>query len=430
MRSNPSCRIVLQLAVLAIATSLAAQPQQGPPGPFNPPNPPEPPNQSVPRAPRLRPPPPPIIVKSGGTHLGDPLPGLTPQQTTDFKNGLEEFQSVDTPESGLGPIFNNVSCVACHSVPAPGGSSPITATRFGRMTNGVFDPLTELGGSLLQQFAIDPACQEVIPPQANVVAKRQTTPLFGLGLIEAIPDATIQHNASAPKPDGVKGTVSMVQDVATGTTRVGRFGWKAQQATLLSFAGDAYVNEMGITSRLFPTENAPNGNTNLLAEFDKIGDPEDQIDPVTGKSDIDRFADFMRLLAPPQAQPLGPNGHLGQSLFMQVGCAVCHTPSMMTGTNAIHALDRKPVGLYSDLLLHDMGSLGDGIAQGTATIHQMKTPPLWGLRASGPYLHDGRAATVDQAIRAHDGEAARATGRYLKMTPVQQKDLLEFLNSL
>src|SRR5438477_3726145 len=123
---------------------------------------------------------------SGRLNFGDPLPGLTTNQLAAFAAGLENFQEVDTPESGLGPIFNNVSCVACHSVPAVGGSSPTNETRFGRLVNGQFDPLTELGGSLLQQFAIDPAYLESIPPEANVIAQRQTTPLFGLGLVEAI----------------------------------------------------------------------------------------------------------------------------------------------------------------------------------------------------------------------------------------------------
>src|SRR5262249_17610398 len=211
---------------------------------------------------------------SGPPQFGEPLRGLTTNQLAAFAAGLEDFQQEDTIASGLGPIFNGVSCVACHSLPAVGGSSPTNEFRFGRLINGQFDPLTELGGSLLQQFAIDPAFQEVIPPQANVVAKRQTTPLFGLGLIEAIPDQTILRNAGSRKPDGVSGRASMVLDVASGEQRVGRFGWKAQQATLLAFSGDAYLNEVGITSRLFPHENAPNGNTNLLALADTVDDPE------------------------------------------------------------------------------------------------------------------------------------------------------------
>jgi CxxC motif-containing protein (DUF1111 family) len=365
-----------------------------------------------------------------GTTLGDPLPGLTTAQLADFAAGLDEFQDEDTPESGLGPIFNNVSCVACHSTPAPGGASAILETRFGSLVNGQFDPLTALGGSLLQQSAIDPAAQEVIPPQANVVAKRLTTPLFGAGLIEAIPDSAILANTRTRQPDGISGRASMVTDVASGEARVGRFGWKAQQATLLAFAGDAYVNEMGITNRLFPHENAPNGNAALLAQYDAVGDPEDAVDPATGKADIDRFADFMRLLAPPPPLPLTSAAKAGKTLFAQIACNACHLPNMGTGPNSIAALDRKPVPLYSDLLLHDMGALGDGIAQGTATPLEMRTAPLWGLHARGPYLHDGRAATVDAAIGFHDGQAAAARNRYNLLSATQKQQLLEFLGSI
>ena len=311
-----------------------------------------------------------------------------------------------------------------------GGSSAILETRFGRLLYGRFDPLTELGGSLLQQSAIDPACQEIVPPEANVIAQRQTTPLFGLGLIEAISDSTILLNAAIPRPDGITGRPSMVQDVVSGQPRVGRFGWKAQQATLLAFSGDAYLNEMGITSRLFPQENAPNGNTDLLALFDNVADPEDVEDPETGKANIDNFTDFMRFLAPPPQLPLTLSAQSGQILFNGIGCAACHTPVMHTGANSVAALDRKPVRLYSDLLLHNMGLLGDGIAQGSAHPREMRTAPLWGLRASAPYLHDGRAATVNAAIRAHDGEARYPRDRYLLLLPIQRRQLLDFLNSI
>jgi CxxC motif-containing protein (DUF1111 family) len=371
-----------------------------------------------------------VVTPKPTPDFGDPLPNLTSSQLADFIDGANDFQEEDTPESGLGPIFNNVSCVACHSTPAIGGASSFLVTRFGRTTSGQFDPLTALGGSLLQRSAIDPAVQEVIPAKANVIAHRLTTPLFGAGLIEAIPDAAIMQNATSTKPDGVSGRVSIVADVATGQTRVGRFGWKAQQATLLTFAGDAYLNEVGITNRLFPVENAPNGNAALLAQYDLVADPEDAVDPATGKADIDHFADFMRLLAPPSPKPLTQSARAGQDVFMQTGCAVCHQPSMSTGPNAIAALDRKLVQLYSDLLLHDMGSLGDGIAQGTAKPTEMRTSPLWGLRARGPFLHDARATTVDAAIRFHDGEAARARDRYNRLSSPQQKQLLDFLNSI
>ena len=364
------------------------------------------------------------------SNFGDPLPGLTAEQLAAFEEGLEDFQEVDTPESGLGPIFNGVSCVACHSVPAIGGSSATNEFRFGRLVNGRFDPLTELGGSLLQQFATDPACQEVIPAQANVVAQRQTTPLFGLGLIEAIPDTTLIQLAQSRKPDGVTGRISVVQDVPSGEKRVGRFGWKAQQATLLAFSGDAYLNEVGITSRLFPQENAPNGDASMLDLFDHMIDPEDTEDAESGKADIDVFTDFMRFLAPPPQVPFTASAGAGQNIFNQIGCAVCHTPTLRTGASPIAALNNKTARLYSDLLLHNMGSLGDGIAQGAADPREMKTAPLWGLRASAPYLHDGRALSIEAAIRGHDGEGKPARDRFLRLNTTQRRQLLEFLKSI
>jgi CxxC motif-containing protein (DUF1111 family) len=370
------------------------------------------------------------LPTTAATQFGDPLADLTPTQLADFAAGLDEFQSVDTAESGLGPVFNNVSCVACHSDPAIGGGSVILETRFGRIANGHFDPLVELGGSLMQDFAIDPTAQEVVPAQANVVAKRKSTPLFGLGLIEAIPDSAILQNAQSPKPDGITGRPSIVQDVATGHTRIGRFGWKAQQATLLAFAGDAYLNEIGITSRLFPQENAPRGDPYMLELYDHVADPEDAVDPATGKADIDRFADFMRYLAPPPRASLTLSAIAGAAVFLQTGCENCHRALMQTSSSTIRALDRKLVPLFSDLLLHDMGSLGDGIAQGTAAPAEMKTAPLRGLRARTPLLHDGRAPTIDAAIRLHDGEAARVRDRYTRLNSAQQQQLLDFLKSI
>ena len=263
-----------------------------------------------------------------------------------------------------------------------------------------------------------------------MVAHRQSTPLFGLGLIEAIPDSTILQGVRSRPVDGVLGRASIVTDVASGRNLVGRFGWKAQQATLLSFAGDAYVNEMGITNRLFPTENAPNGNVALLNRLDKVADPEDQVDRASGKAGIDKLADFMRLLNPPQALPLNVSTTFGAKIFNDVGCTSCHTPMMTTGPSTIPALNSQRVMLFSDLLLHDMGSLGDGITQGTANGREMKTAPLWGLRDSAPYLHDGRAATIDDAIRGHDGEAGSSKNKYLQLSRDQQQLLAQFLMSI
>ena len=366
----------------------------------------------------------------GPAHFGDPLPGLNKAQTDAFTRGLDEFTNVETVATGLGPIFNDVSCVACHSAPAPGGSGVQTVTRFGQTTGGHFDPLAELGGSLLQAKAIDPDALEIVPPEANVTALRQSTPLFGLGLIEAIPDATIERLAARPAHDGIAGKAAHITDIVSGDVRVGRFGWKAQQATLLAFAADAYRNEMGITNRFFPTENAPNGDTAKLAKWDKVADPEDQVDLATGRGDIDTAADFMRLLGAPPQRPATSAAMAGAGIFRQLGCDGCHQPVLVTGRNDIPALNLKPVPLFSDLLLHDMGALGDGIAQADAGPHDFRTAPLWGLRASAPYLHDGRAPTVDAAIRAHDGEAANPRDRYLRLREMQRRQLLEFLNSI
>ena len=360
--------------------------------------------------------------------FGDPLPGLTMAQLELFVDGKADFEKSEDVEGGLGPIFNESSCVACHNGGATGGASPRNVTRFGRVTPTGFDSLDALGGSLLQDHAILPGAIELVPREANVVVRRNSTPVFGLGLMEAIPDAAIVANVRKQPVDGVTGKAAMVVDVVSGQTRVGRFGWKAQQATVLGFAADAYRNEMGVTNRYFPTENAPNGDAARLAKSDFIQDPEDA--PATGLADFEKVANFMKLLgAPPQA-PATASSAAGQQLFVNAGCALCHVPSLKTGPSSDPVFDRKEVRLFSDLLLHDMGSLGDGIVQAPAGPREMRTSPLWGLRASAPYLHDGRARTVDEAIAAHDGEAKVSRDRYLKLTPAQKKQLSDFLMTL
>jgi CxxC motif-containing protein (DUF1111 family) len=437
MRTMLKSAAMALVVTVSAGTVLAQLPPPGPP-PQRPPPTQPPPNQPPPNQPppgtppSAQPPPPPNAppAHAGPPAPAAPLPHLRTNELALFKAGAQQFNEEETVMSGLGPIFNNVSCVACHFTPVRGGSSTNFVTRFGRITNGAFDPMTEFGGSLLQSQAINPAVQEVVPAEATIVVHRKTTSLLGAGLIEAIPDAAILRNAARNKRDGVKGRAAIVTDVASGQQRVGRFGWKNQQATLLSFAGDAYVNEIGITSRLFPFDNAPNGNTALLAQFDTIADPEDKPDPDTGLADIDTVADFMRFLAPPPKGPPTPGARQGGGLFVAVGCAVCHQRFQFTGTSKVAALNLKPVELWSDLLVHDMGNLGDGIAQGGAGMREMRTSPLWGLRFNAPYLHDGRAPDVDAAIRAHDGEAAVSVQRYEKLNDQQRGALLEFLHTL
>jgi CxxC motif-containing protein (DUF1111 family) len=168
----------------------------------------------------------------------------------------------------------------------------------------------------------------------------------------------------------------------------------------------------------------------VLARFDRVEDIEEVPDPVTGRDGTDELADFQRLLAPLPPLPRNAAATAGQALFTSVGCAQCHVPELQTGVSDIAALSEKTVPLYSDLLLHNMGTLGDGIAQADAGPNEFRTAPLWGLRASAPYLHDGRAANVDRAIRAHDGEGTTARNRYQALTPAQRNQLLAFLNTL
>lgn len=409
--------------------ALAPPPPPMNPPPMNPPpNNPPPPTNPTPAQPPITNPP--------ASGLGAALPGLTADQLAAFNAGNVDFQKVETPASGLGPFFNDVSCVACHRAPAPGGITGDPnrlVTRFGRMINGQFDAMPELGGSLLQNRSIDPRFLETVPASATITARRLTTPVFGLGLIEAIPDAAIQANAAATKPDGVHGRAAVVFDVASGVNRFGRFGWKAQQASILAFSGDAYLNEVGITNRLFTAENAPNGDLAKLAQANTrvtIQGLQDQPDPATGLSKIDRVTAFMRFLAPPPAPTLSNSATAGQAIFTQIGCAVCHTPSMQTGPSPIAALSQKPVRLYSDLLLHDMGTLNDGIAQGAASEHEMKTAPLWGLRSRPVWLHDGRARTIVDAIIAHDGEGAASKNRFRSLNATKRQQLLDFLNAI
>jgi CxxC motif-containing protein (DUF1111 family) len=365
------------------------------------------------------------IWSQGLTNFGDPLLGAP---SSLFQDGKDDFAEVEGVQDGLGPIFNGRSCAECHNVPAVGGSSSVTETRFASRSGDL------PGGSLLQKFATRPECQEVIPPEATIIAQRLTTALFGAGLIEAIPDGTIQAQADqqSRSGDGIHGRPNIVFDVATNQSRVGRFGWKAQQATLLAFSGDAYLNEMGITNDLFPQENAPNGDRTKLQACDTVREPEDVRHG--GLRGIDRFTNFMRFLAPPPRGALTAQVLLGEAIFSAIGCAVCHTPVMLTGTpvmltgdNLILALRQVP--LFSDLLLHDVGT-GDGIAQAGAGPDELRTPPLWGLRVRPAFLHDGSALTIEAAIRAHAGEAKGVMARFQALSPAETQHLLAFLNSL
>ena len=362
---------------------------------------------------------------------GSPLAGITAGEFERFRLGMEDFMEVETPSSGLGPAFNATSCAACHNVPAVGGAGTITEMRAGyRDEYGRFS--TPDGGSLYHLFSVPPhTCQPRIPPEANVIARRISIPLFGAGLVEAIPDETLiaLEDPEDRNGDGIRGRAARIHDVATGRERIGRFGWKAQQATLLAFAGDAYLNEMGITNDLFPQEAALGVSAEAMRRCDATSDPEDVRDRVTGLRAIDRFELFMKFLAPPSRGPVDAAAQRGEQVFAEIGCAGCHIPELRTGPSTNPVFDRKPVRLFSDLLLHNIGT-GDGIEQEAATGDEIRTPALWGLRFRRPLLHDGSAATPEAAIRRHDGEASGVREKFLALDLADRAALLAFLKSL
>ena len=364
---------------------------------------------------------------------GGPLPGLTPMEFSEFRLGLDDFIEVETAEEGLGPAFNGASCAVCHSLPAIGGTGVILEVRAGyRDEAGVARGLDASGETLIHMLST-PAhnCQPAIPDDVNVIARRAPIPLFGAGLVEAIPDEALLalEDPFDRNRDGVSGRAAVVTDVATGERRVGRFGWKAQHATLLAFGADAYRNEMGITNDLFPTELAFGISEARMAYCDPFPDPEDRRDPATRRRGIDNFESFMRLLAPVARAPVDAAATAGERTFAAIGCASCHVPVLTTGASANPLFDRRPVPLFSDLLLHDVGT-GDGIRQAAAEASEIRTPALWGLRVRRPLLHDGSAATIADAIERHREEADLARRGYERLSPEDRRQLLSFLRSL
>ena len=374
-----------------------------------------------------------LFAQQRAPRPGDPLQGLTPVEFEEFRLGLDDFLEVETAEEGLGPAYNGTSCAVCHSVPAIGGTSSIAGTRAARGgPGGEFVPLDESGESLFQLFSVPShACQAIIPAEATIIAYRVPIPLFGAGLVEAIPDDALlaledPHDLDR---DGVSGRAARIVDLASGELRVGRFGWKAQHATLLVFGADAYRNEMGITNDLFPQELALGVSQERMRLCDPLPDPEDVREPRTGRRGIDNFESFMKFLAPLGRGPLSETTRRGEQIFDAFGCATCHVPSLMTGPSANPLFHRRSVPLFSDLLLHDIGT-GDGIQQGAANPEEFRTPALWGLGSRRPLLHDGSAATIPDAIGRHSGEAEFARRQFDESSDENRTALLAFLASL
>jgi len=294
-----------------------------------------------------------LLAGTAWADFGDPLGGLTAAERARFTAGRQTFKEVEGVADGLGPVFNADSCAACHNVGATGGGSERVETRFGRTVSGAFDPMTSQGGSLIQAQGIGAqgVCTfvgEQVPAEATIRARRRTTPLFGLGLVDSVPGVALVALAAheARSQPATAGRPNLVTDVVTGRQAVGKFGWKSQVPNLLHFSADAYVNEMGITSPFFRNENCPQGDCSLLA-CDPVADPEDD------GTDVRRFNDFMRLLAPPPRPRLDCAGFGGSLVFERIGCASCHVRTLVTGPSPVEALrfrafqrdaHRAPVG--------------------------------------------------------------------------------------
>jgi len=293
--------------------------------------------------------------------------------------------------------------------------------------------MTALGGTVLQDHAIGGGgngsvhafAAETVPAAATIVVHRRTTPLFGIGLIDFTSDADLIALAAteAARGDGLAGRVNITDNLRDGTKTVGKFGWKAQVPTLLQFAGDALVNEMGITTSGFPNENCPQGNCAELTFNPAPGINASGLKPVD-------LQNYMWLLAAPARGPQSADTIEGEQIFQNIGCTACHVPTLTSGTSFIAALDHKTYHPYSDFLLHDMGALGDDLEMGSSTGSEMRTALLWGLRFITRYLHDGRATTLDQAIAAHEGQGVASRDRFAALAPDARAKLLAFLRSL
>ena len=383
------------------------------------------------------------------------------QGSQSFSNGIGEppgdtyaldqqrYEQTHDVNSGLGPVFNARACVECHQNPVSGGASQFTEIRVGHLdANGDFVNPTVLindganvikGRSIINDRAVIPQAQEHVPTTENIHALRAALNTLGDGFVEAIDDKTLMDIAE-DQPERSEGRIhgEAIQVPileAPGQTRVGRFGWKDQHSSLLSFIGDAYLNEMGVTNRLRPKDTTTVGKT--------TSDPEDVPDGI-GMADIDHFAQFVRgTKAPPRdtALAITAAAQAGHHLFEKIGCNACHVESITTvpagtvingGTLTVpDALGNKIIHPYSDFLLHDVDT-GDGIVQNPPqdTANKLRTAALWGLRVRPRYMHDLRSLTLEEAIERHGGEAEHVIRHFLELRPDERQQLFTFLNSL
>jgi CxxC motif-containing protein (DUF1111 family) len=388
------------------------------------------PTTAAPPAPPL----PPSAVLTPVAEAGSPLPDLTGDQLALFERGSAVFQIEFAPENGLGPLFNATGCAGCHENPVVGGAGSNDPEEEGEdiethstALNGlVCSDLAAVGGQVVQQ-QVTPALQAALGidaepglPGATASGRRITPDVFGFGLLDAVPDGEIiaLSDPFDRDGDGISGRAHRLPD-----GRVGRFGRKAQEASLSAFNSGAFMMEMGVSNPGHLVEQTVGGSP-LPAGVDPMPEPE------LSQDDFYAADAFVHLLAAPKPERLDLIGVIGQISFLSIGCASCHVPALLTGPNPVAALSLKVVPAYTDLLLHDMGPALADICLGDAAPAEFRTEPLMGLRFSTAFLHDGRATTIAQAIALHGGEATRSRNRFLGLGIFQRAALLRFLHTL
>jgi CxxC motif-containing protein (DUF1111 family) len=415
-------------------------------------------------------------VRGGGADAGGPLPGLTANQRAFFDTGLADFNSVEDVADGLGPTMNLDACGGCHAQPAAGGTSPKVNPQVAfatlRGADNRLPSFIRLNGPVREArfvmnadgspdvgvhaiFTIQgrddaPGCVLGQPDFATQLANRNVifripTPVFGAGLMEEITDTTILMNLSRDSSTKAQLGISGRPNRNGNDGTISRFGWKAQNQSLIIFSGEAYNVEMGITNELFQSER----DQTPSCQFARVPNDVQNTDAAENAATrlaaalaatpaVLNFANFQRFLAPPMPDPDTPGGSnsigRGKGLFSSVGCALCHTPSLRTGNATVEALRFQTANLYSDLALHNMGNgLADGISQGAATGSEFRTAPLWGLGQRVFFLHDGRTDDLKDAIRQHSStgsEANAVISRFNGLSEFQKQDVLNFLRSL
>jgi len=418
-------------------------------------------------------------VRAGAGATGGPLAGLSAGELDFFREGLADFNSTEETDEGLGPRLNLDGCVSCHSQPAVGGTAPAInpqvafATAFGQRNavpsfiraNGPirearfqFNPDGSRDGGVHALFVISgredgstsaAGCnirQEDFEAQVrnNNIVFRIPTPVFGLGLIEQIPDTAILNNLAANA--NVKALLAISGRVNRNGNdgTISRFGWKAQNQSALLFSGEAYNVEMGITNELFQVERDETPSCQFATVPNDVTTTDGEPSPAAAVGGHEKFAFFMRFVAAPVPSANAPGGSAsiqrGAGLFDSTGCDNCHTPTLRTGDSTVQALNNKSVNLFSDLALHNMGpGLADDILQGSARGDEFRTAPLWGLGQRVFFLHDGRTSNLLTAIAAHASngnrqfpasEANRTIARFNALSAGQKQDVLNFLRSL